>query len=101
MNSIDLVLLNFTETRRRSIKLWESIPQEHWHWKPDKNAFSVLEMIRHVLEAEHLFHIIMQNRGNLGDYPSPWEGLAYQGLQHELDFAAKYREAFFYSGTLS
>ncbi|HAS39062.1 MAG TPA: DinB family protein [Microscillaceae bacterium] len=93
MNSIDLILLNFAETRRRSIKLWQSIPEEHWHWKPDEEAFSVLEMIRHVLETEHLFHTIVQNRGNLGDYPSPWENLPYQDLQHELDFAQKYREA--------
>ena len=51
-------------------------------------------MVRHVLETEHLFHVIVQNRGNLGDYPSPWENIAYQDLQYELDFAQKYREAF-------
>jgi len=94
MNSIDLILLNFAETRRRSIKLWRSIPEKHWHWKPDEEAFSVIEMVRHVLETEHLFHTIIQNRGNLGDYPSPWEKLTYQDLQHELDFAQEYREAF-------
>ncbi len=94
MNSINLILLNFAEIRRRSIKLWECIPQAHWHWKPDEEAFTVIEMVRHVLETEHLFHVIVQNRGNLGDYPSPWENIAYQDLQYELDFAQKYREAF-------
>ncbi|MFV8342014.1 hypothetical protein [Flavobacterium sp. XS2P39] len=29
-------------------------------------------MIRHILEAEHLFHKIVNERGNIGDYVSPW-----------------------------
>lgn len=94
MNSIEIILLNFSETRRRSIKLWQSIPQESFNWRPDKNALSVIEMMRHVLETEHLFHTIIKNRGNLGDYSSPWQGLAYTDLTFELDFAKKYRDDF-------
>lgn len=56
---------------------------------------SCLEMIRHVLESEHLFHIIVNNRGNLGEYKSPWENLPYTTLQAELDFATTFREKFF------
>ena len=41
-------------------------------------------MIRHVLEGEHLFHKIIEKRGNLGDYQSPWKGLEYTDLNHEL-----------------
>lgn len=94
MNAIELILLNFSETRRRSIKLWSGIPNEYLDWKPDENAFSVIEMIRHVLEGEHLFHKIIQNRGNLGNYKSPWDGLKYTGLKNELDFSEKYRIDF-------
>ena len=94
MNSIDIILLNFSEIRRRSIKLWNGIPNEYLNWKPDEKAFTIIEMIRHVLEGEHLFHRIIMNRGNLGDYKSPWENLDYSDLKSELDFSEKYRMEF-------
>lgn len=94
MNSIDIILLNFKETRRRSINLWNGIPKEYLDWKPDKEAFTFLEMIRHVLETEHLFHTIIKNKGNLGDYDSPWNRLEYIGLENELNFAESYRLDF-------
>lgn len=94
MSSIDIILLNFSEIRRRSIKLWKGIPDEYLHWKPDKDAFTIIEMIRHVLEGEHLFHKIIENRGDLGNYQSPWKGLKYIGLKNELKIAEKYREDF-------
>ncbi|WP_062059003.1 DinB family protein [Aquimarina longa] len=94
MNSIEIILLNSEETRRRSIKLWQGIPEEYWNWKPDKDAFTIIEKIRHVLESEHLFHKIIDNRGNLGDYLSPWEGIEYSDLEFELELAKKYRVHF-------
>ena len=94
MNSIEIILLNFSEIRRRSIKLWSGIPNEYLNWKPDENAFTVIEMIRHVLEGEHLFHKIIENRGNLGNYQSPWKGLKYSELRNELEFSEKYRAEF-------
>ena len=94
MNSIEIILLNFSETRRRSIKLWSGIPNEYLNWKPDENAFTIIEMIRHVLEGEHLFHKIIDNRGNLGDYRSPWKELKYSDLNSELKFSEKYRTEF-------
>ncbi|WP_103864068.1 DinB family protein [Aquimarina sp. I32.4] len=94
MNSIEIILLNAEETRRRSIKLWKGIPEEFWNWKPDKDAFTVIEMIRHVLESEHLFHKIIDNRGNLGNYQSPWQGIVYSNIKFELEKAIPYRQAF-------
>ncbi len=94
MNSIEIILLNFSEIRRRSIKLWTNIPNDQLHWKPDNNALSSIEMIRHVLESEHLFHKIIENRGNLGDYSSPWKNLPYTDIENELTIAKPYREAF-------
>jgi uncharacterized damage-inducible protein DinB len=94
MNAIDIILLNFSEIRRRSIKLWKSIPEEQLHWKPDSKAFSIIEMIRHVLEGEHLFHKIVDNRGNLGEYESPWKGLEYSNVDNELTLAEKHRNNF-------
>ena len=94
MNSIDIILLNFSEIRRRSIKLWSGIPNEYLQWKPDEYAFTIIEMIRHVLEGEHLFHKIIENRGNLGNYESPWKKLKYSNLKNELEFSEKYRTEF-------
>ena len=94
MNSIKIILLNFSEIRRRSIKLWNGIPNEYLNWRPDENALTTIEMIRHVLEAEHLFHKIIENRGDLGDYHSPWKELKYSDLKNELEFSEKYRTEF-------
>jgi uncharacterized damage-inducible protein DinB len=95
MTQHDLLIINFEEIRRRSIKLWTGIPASFYNWKPDEKAMSCIEMIRHVLEGEHLFHIIVNNRGNIGDYVSPWENRAFTNLQDELDFAKPFRENFF------
>lgn len=94
MNSVEIIVLNFSEIRRRSIKLWEGIPKKYLNWRPDKKAFSCIEMMRHTLETEHLFHIIIQNRGNLGDYESPWNHLEYIDLKNELQIAKPHRENF-------
>ena len=95
MNAIEILILNFEENRRRSIKLWNGIPVEYLNWRPDKDAMSVFEMIRHVLETEHLFHIIVERQGNLGDYKSPWKSREYINIEDEVAFASQYRKAFF------
>lgn len=95
MTQIELILLNFNEIRRRSTKLWNGITPEFYFWQPDANAMTCLEMVRHVLEGEQLFHIIIKNRGNIGDYISPWKEREYSNLQDELDFAETFRNLFF------
>lgn len=95
MTQTEIILLNFEEIRRRSIKLWSGITPEFYLWKPDAKAMHCLEMIRHILEGEHLFHTIVNNRGNIGDYISPWENNLFTNLEAELDFAKPYREKFF------
>jgi uncharacterized damage-inducible protein DinB len=94
MTQHDLIILNFEEIRRRSIKLWAGITPEFYFWKPDAEAMSCLEMVRHVLEGEHLFHKIVENRGNLGDYFSPWAEKPFVDLQTELDFVVPFRAEF-------
>ncbi len=95
MTHSEIIILNFEEIRRRSIKLWAAITPDIYHWKPDEAAMNLIEMVRHVLESEHIYHIIVNNRGNLSDFISPWEGRPYTTLQDELDFAKPYRESFF------
>lgn len=94
MTQTGISVLNFEEIRRRSIKLWTGITSENFFWRPDIHAMNCLEMIRHVLEGEHLFHKIVDNRGYLGEYVSPWVDRSYTNLQDELDFAKPYREKF-------
>src|SRR5215217_4504256 len=94
MTAIEVLLLNFEEIRRRSLKLWMALPETYYSWKPDEEAMSCLEMIRHVLEGEHLFHIIINKRGDLGNYSSPWDELPYTDVASELSFAGSYRIEF-------
>ncbi len=54
MNAIDLSILNLKETRRRSEKLWNSLPDNFLNWKPDHEAMSFGEMIRHVWTSTFL-----------------------------------------------
>ncbi len=43
MNENDLLILNFQEVRRRSIKVWKSIPNNMLNWKPDNEALTCAE----------------------------------------------------------
>lgn len=94
MNSIDLIILNFIEVRRRSIKVWTSIPTEKLNWRPDDEAMTCLEMIRHVLESEHYYHLAIENRGSLTTFDSPFEKQPFTTVKAELDFAESYRQQF-------
>ena len=94
MTQNEIIILSFEEIRRRSIKLWNGITPENYFWRSDINAMTCIEMVRHVLESEHLFHIIVNKRGNLGDYISPWTNRPYSDLQAELHFAKPFRENF-------
>lgn len=94
MNSTELIILNFKEVRRRSEKIWTTIPTSILDWKPDENAMSILEMIRHVLEGEHIYHQLVIGRGTLDNFNSPWSDLPYTSISNELKFAEKYRKQF-------
>jgi uncharacterized damage-inducible protein DinB len=93
MDAKDILLLNFEEIRRRSIKLWRDIPVQFYGWKPDPEAMTVMEMVRHILEAEHSFHMIVNNRGSI-DFESPWKNRPYQNMEDEIAFSKPYRETF-------
>jgi uncharacterized damage-inducible protein DinB len=94
MKQTEIIILNFEEIRRRSIKVWKGITSDNYFWRPDIHAMGCLEMVRHVLEGEHLFHMIVNKRGDLGDYVSPWINRSYTSLQAELDFAEPFRTKF-------
>ncbi|KIL35686.1 hypothetical protein SD71_12390 [Cohnella kolymensis] len=94
MESIELLLLNFEEVRRRSIKVWMSVPEEYLGWKPDEKAMSCLEMVRHVLDSEHYYHLAILNRGSLESYESPFDSRPLISVHKELEMAEPLRKAF-------
>jgi uncharacterized damage-inducible protein DinB len=95
MTPIELIILNYEEVRRRSIKLWAGIPEKFYHWQPDHEAMSLIELVRHVLESEYIYQKIIEGRGVKGDnFRSPWEGLPYTNIEDELAFAQPYRESY-------
>jgi uncharacterized damage-inducible protein DinB len=94
MKKTEILILNFEEVRRRSLKVWSAITPEYYFWKPDAEAMGCLEMVRHVLEAEHIYQWIIFNKGVIGNYSSPWDGRPYTSLQDEINFAKPYREEF-------
>ena len=93
MNQSDLIILNFIEIRRKSIKLWNGLPKNHYNWKPDEKAMSAIEMIRHVLEADYGWNIII-NQGDMTNYQTPWKNRPLISVASELEFAEPYREKF-------
>lgn len=93
MIQTELILLNFKEIRRKSITLWKALPEKYYHWKPDANAMTALQMIRHVLEADYGWNIIIQN-GDMSDYKTPWQNRPLVSVADELAFAETYRNTF-------
>ena len=93
MTQSELIILNFTEIRRRSIKLWNGLPEKYYNWKPDENAMSASEMIRHVLEADYGWNLII-NQGDMTNYKTPWEDRPFINVTDELEFAEPYRNTF-------
>ncbi|UOY92520.1 DinB family protein [Ectobacillus sp. JY-23] len=93
MHAKELILLNFEEVRRRSIKVWSALPAESLHWRPDDNAFTCADLIRHVLEGEYLYHQILLNKGSIAK-TNPFEARAFLSVEDELAFARPYREGF-------
>jgi hypothetical protein len=63
MDAREAIILNLRETRRRSIKLWRSLPNEWMDWKPDKEAMSFGEMIRHVWTGTYNYLVVIKNNG--------------------------------------
>jgi hypothetical protein len=94
MNTKDLLILNFEEIRRRSIRVWKTISAAHLNWKPDADAMSCIEMIRHVLETEIIYQHIILHRGDLNGFTSPLAGNPYSTVDDELRYAQPYREKF-------
>jgi uncharacterized damage-inducible protein DinB len=94
MNAKELLILNFEEVRRRSIKVWKGIGEEYLFWRPDGDAMNCIEMVRHILEGENIYHHIILHGGDLGNFESPLKSNPYFSIEDELRNAQPYREKF-------
>ncbi len=94
MNPNDLLILNLEEVRRRSMKVWHGIRPHHLDWKPDAEAMTCIELVRHVLEGEYLYMSMLKSGGSLPSEDSPWTARPYTNIEAEIAFADPYRKEF-------
>ncbi len=95
MNAIDLSVLNLQETRRRSIKLWQSLPDNWINWRPDKEAMSFGEMIRHVWGGSFRYHMVLKNNGSLDPkIPTPFADEPFISIEKEIELSKPYFDDF-------
>ena len=94
MRATELLLLNFAEVRRRSVKVWRGIPADRLQWRPDAEAMTCLEMVRHVLEAEWFYMQMLRSGGSLTSDESPFNPRPYTDVAAEIAFAEPYRKEF-------
>ena len=94
MESIELLIVNLEEVRRRSLKVWHGIPDDRLHWKPDDEAMTCIEVVRHVLEGEYVYMHIVRTGGSLASEETPFTDRPYEGVAAEVAFAEPFREQF-------
>ena len=96
MSGAELLCLNLAETRRRSIRIWRAIPLSFSDWRPDPEAMSCFEMVRHVLEADYLYgQMVRERRSYTG--ASPFAERCFDDLEAVLAFANPYRESLLHT----
>ncbi|MDZ5472230.1 DinB family protein [Bacillus sp. 31A1R] len=95
MNAIDLFLLDFKESRRRFIMTATAFPSEFFTWKPDKDALSVGETIRHVLLHDFSWlKIFEENRLPTAEETDHLWAEPYTNLQDEIIRSNIYHDQF-------
>ncbi|MET3292156.1 UNVERIFIED_CONTAM: putative damage-inducible protein DinB [Brevibacillus sp. OAP136] len=95
MKAIDLIILNLRETRRRSIKLWSSLPDEWLSWRPDQGALSFGEMIRHVWTGTYHYHLLVKNNGIVVEQEKPnYEKEPIVSVEAEIERSQRYFDDF-------
>jgi uncharacterized damage-inducible protein DinB len=92
MSGAELLCLNLTETRRRSIRIWRAILLSRCDWRPDPDAMSFFEMVRHVLEGDYLYGQMTRERRSYSGH-SPFADRHFDDLDAALAFANPYRKS--------
>jgi uncharacterized damage-inducible protein DinB len=90
MRATDILVLNLEEVRRRSAKVWLAVPAERLHWRPDEGAMSCVEIVRHVLEGEYLYTLMLRSGASPTSDATPFSARPYTSVEDELAFAEPY-----------
>lgn len=95
MNTLDLILLDFKECRRRFLIVAGAFPESLHTWRPDKDALSVGETIRHVLLHDFSwFKILTDNRLHTEEEMGHLLAEPYSNLKNELERTVQYYHQF-------
>ena len=94
MRPADVILLNSRETRRRSEIAWRGIPAGSLAWKPDPEAMSAIEIVRHVLEGEYLYMLMAKERRSVSEDRSPFAGRPFVSVEDEIAFSVPFHKEF-------
>ena len=94
MRGTELLVLSAEEVRRRSLIVWNGIPAGAMSWRPDPAAMSCGEMVRHVLEGEYLYMLMIRNRRSVAQDNSPFASRPFTTVADEVAFAHPYRGEF-------
>ena len=93
MNMIDLSVLNLKEVRRRSLIVWNSMPNEYLSWKPDEEAMTIGQIIRHVWCGQVAYHEILK-RGKSVEFELEEEQYPIENVHVEINWSQAYFERF-------
>lgn len=94
MNTNELLILNLEEIRRRSVKIWQGIPADKLDWKPDSDALTCIEMVRHVLKAEWSYMQMLRAGKSVDTDDSPFSLRDFTDVSAELEIAKPFRKEF-------
>jgi uncharacterized damage-inducible protein DinB len=95
MNAIELFLLDFQECRRRFLMVAAAFPPELFTWRPDKDALSVGESIRHVLLHDLSWvKILKEGRLPTDEELHPFLEPPYTDLQEEINRSIPFHNEF-------
>jgi len=86
MDAKSLILLDLQETRRRFIKVALGIPDSYINWQPDAEALSIGQMIRHVLQHDYDWHLILtEQRLPTDEEQAAMRDVPYTRIQDEIE----------------
>lgn len=92
MRETEILILNLEEVRRRSIIIWQGIPDDKLHWKPDAEAMSCIEVVRHVVESDFNYGLMLKKGGSLASDEEIGNQSPFTTVDAELKFANSYRQ---------
>jgi uncharacterized damage-inducible protein DinB len=95
MRAAAAYIQHLEEARRRSLLIWNAIPQEYIHWKLDEKSMSLIETVRHVLDCDEWYRLtIVQGSSKELNYDLIYGDRPYTSIQNEIEFNRSHRSAF-------